>query len=129
MAPAIFRDAKLLLVNGRRTTSLEVLLTFSDDQMLAAPSGGSAPVAAVPYDRIKKASYVHAKDPQWDPRLSAPAEAIDVPGILGRSQHWLVVQTDDLYTILQLSANDWRTVLKILEDRTGVTVDRPATTH
>jgi len=88
-------------------------------------SDAKTDVTALRYPQIAKATYVRARDPQWDPLLSAPAGKIDVPGILGRSRHWLVLQSKDAYVILRLDGEDRLDVLKAFEERTGLVVERP----
>ena len=69
---------------------------------------------------------MNARDPRWDPSFGAPAGKIDVPGFLGRSRHWLTVQTREAFAILRLDGADRMEILKTLEGRAGVTIDRPA---
>ena len=125
MAPALFDNVKLLTVSGTRTSATDVVLTFSSGALIALARGGTDPLARVSYRGIATATYVYARDPQWNPQASAPADKINVPGILGRRRHWLVVQTGETYAILQLDDRNWSDVLKTFEERTGVTVGRP----
>jgi hypothetical protein len=120
-----FSNVKLLVVNDGRTKESGVLLTFSNRRLEAMPREGGTPAAILPYGGIAKATYVHARDPQWDPQLSSPAGKINVPGILGRLRHWLVVQTRTDHAILRLDGPDWAQVLTTFTARTGVAIDRP----
>jgi serine/threonine protein kinase len=122
---ASFTNVKLLTVSGSRTTASDVALHFQDAAVSVQSSDAKAAATALRYPEIAKATYVHARDPQWDPLLSAPSGKIDVPGILGRARHWLVVQGRDAYVILRLDGADRLDVLKAFEDRTGVAVERP----
>ncbi len=126
--PAMFTGVKLLLVDGRRTTARDVLLTFSADQILAIPDGGGAPIATLPIRGVTKATYVHAAEPRWDSRFPAPSKDIDVPGFLARSRHWLVLQTPETFAILQLDGDQSPQVLKALTTRSGVRISRPSAT-
>ena len=122
---AVFRNVKLLAVNGSRTTARDVVLALSGAEMNAVSIETSEPLAMVRFDHIARATYVHARDPQWHPEYRAPAGRIDVPGILGRARHWLVVQTTETYAILRLDGPDALEILKAVEDRTGRAIDRP----
>ena len=122
---AVFRNVKLLAVNGSRTTARDVVLALSGAEMNAVSTETSEPLAMIRYDQMARATYIHARDPQWHPEHSAPAGRIDVPGILGRARHWLVVQTKETYAILRLDGPDALEILKAVEDRTGRAIDRP----
>ena len=115
---------KLLTVSGARTTASDAALLFSEAEISVQSSDAKIEATALPYPQIAKATYVHARDPKWDPLLSGPSGRIDVPGILGRARHWLVVQSKDAYVILRLDGDDRLDVLKALEDRTGIAVER-----
>jgi serine/threonine-protein kinase len=125
LPPASFKNVKLLTVNGSRSTASDAVLLFSDAEISVQSSDAKTEAAALRYPQIAKATYVRARDPQWDPLLSAPAGKIDVPGILGRSRHWLVLQSKDAYVILRLDGEDRLDVLKAFEERTGIVVERP----
>jgi len=124
--PAVsFKNVKLLTVNGTRTTASDADLHFSEAELSVQSSDTKVGSSALRYPEIAKATYVRARDPQWDPLFNSPAGKIDVPGILGRARHWLVLQGKDAYVILRLDGEDRIDVLKALEDRTGLVVDRP----
>src|SRR6185436_3956201 len=125
LPPASFKNVKLLTVDGSRTTASDAALLFSDAEVSVASTDTKVGSRALRYPQIAKATYVRARDPQWDPLLSAPAGKIDVPGILGRARHWLVLQSRDAYVILRLDGDDRLDVLKAFEERTGITVERP----
>ena len=124
--PAAFGDVKLFVVEGVRTISRDIVLNLSNHEMTLLPNDGGAPITALAYQDVAKATYVHARDPRWEPSLNAPAAKLNVPGIFGRARHWLVVQTKDRYAILQLAADHWLNVLQTFELRTGRKIDRPA---
>jgi eukaryotic-like serine/threonine-protein kinase len=125
LPPASFKNVKVLAVNGSRTTAADAALHFSEAEISVRSSDTKLGVTALFYPEIAKATYVHARDPQWDPLLSGPAGKIDVPGILRRARHWLVLQSRDAYVILRLDGEDRLDVLKAFEDRTGLVVERP----
>jgi serine/threonine protein kinase len=122
---ASFKNVKLLTVSGSRTAASDAALLFSEAEVSVESSDTKVGTTALRYPQIAKATYVHARDPQWDPLLSAPAGKIDVPGILPRARHWLVVQSKDAYVILRLDGDDRLDVLKAFEERTGMVVERP----
>jgi serine/threonine protein kinase len=125
LPPASFKNVKLLTVNGSRSTASDAVVHFSDAEISVQSSDAKLEATALRYPQIAKATYVRARDPQWDPLLSAPAGKIDVPGILGRARHWLVLQSKDAYVILRLDGEDRLDVLKAFEERTGIVVERP----
>ena len=125
---AVFEKVKLLAVDGNGTRARDVVLALSEAEMSAVSTETSEPLARVRYDRLARATYVHARDPQWHPEFSAPAGKIDVPGILGRARHWLVLQTEDTYAILRLDGPDALQILGALGDRAGRAIDRPLDT-
>ncbi len=121
-----FTNVKFLAVNGRRTNDRDVLVNFGGGQITVLPRDGGAAIAAVPYRRIRRATYVNARDPKWDPALAAPPADLDVGTFLRQSRHWLVVQTADAYAILRLDDRQVTRLLQTLEARVGIKVDRPA---
>ena len=123
---AEFKNVKWLAVTGTRTSARDVVLTLSGLELVALSTESHDPLATLPYRQIAKATYVNARDPRWDPSFGAPAGKIDVPGFLGRSRHWLTVQTKEAFAILRLDGADRLEVLKTFEGRAGVTIDRPA---
>jgi hypothetical protein len=125
LPPASFKNIKLLTVSGARSTASDAALHFQEAEVSVQSSDTKVGATAFLYPQIAKATYVHARDPQWDPLLRAPAGKIDVPGILGRARHWLVLQSRDAYVILRLDGDDRLAVLKAFEDRTGIVVERP----
>jgi len=121
---ASFSDVKLLAVNGSRTSTSDVRVHFSNEEIsVEAPNRKAAP-AVLTYRGITKATYTHEKDPKWDPALSGPAGKINVPGILGRARHWLVLQGPDNYLILRLDGDDRLAVMKAFEERARIAIDR-----
>jgi hypothetical protein len=97
---------------------------LSNGQIVAVPTGGTAAIATVPYRRIAKATYVHARSPRWDPILSAPAPSINVTGLFGRTRRWLVLQTKTTYAILRLDGDRSAELLRALEARAGIKIVR-----
>jgi serine/threonine protein kinase len=120
-----FSNIKLLTVADGRTEDHDVQLTFSPRDITAEQDGMNQPIAQVPYRQIAKATYVYAAEPRWDPSFSAPTERVNVPGFLGRSRHWLVVQTRDTHAILRIDGDQSARVLDAFESRAGVPIERP----
>ena len=124
LATASFGDVKLLAVNGSRTVASDVRVHLSNAEIsVESPNGNAAP-AVLTYRGIAKATYTHEKDPKWDPALSGPAGKINVPGILGRARHWLVLQGSDSYLILRLDGADRLEVMKAFEERARIVIER-----
>ena len=123
---ASFKEVKFLAVNGSRTSASDVVVAFSDGDVTVQSRDGKSTAAVLPYRGITKATYTNARDPQWDASLSAPTARLDVPGILGRARHWLVLQGPDQYLILRLDGNDRLEVLKAFEERSGISIERAA---
>ena len=123
---ASFNDVKLLAVNGSRAVTSDVRVHFSNAEInVESPNGKVAPTVLT-YRGIAKATYAHEKDPKWDPALNGPAGKINVPGILGRARHWLVLQGTDNYLILRLDGDDRLEVMKAFEERARIVIDRAA---
>ena len=120
---AVFGKVKWLAVHDGRTTDHDVQLLFSKGQLDVVTDDARATIATIPYRKIAKATYVRARDPRWDPQLSAPTDKINVPGVLGKPRHWLVVQTRQTYAILRLDGSDWAEVLSAFTARTSMPID------
>ena len=124
---ASFNDVKRLGVNGSRAVTSDVRVHFSNAEVSVEDSAGKAAPAVLTYRGIVKATYAHEKDPKWDPALSGPAGKINVPGILGRARHWLVLQGAGSYLILRLDGNDRLEVMKAFEERARIVIARATT--
>ena len=123
---ASFGDVKLLAVNGSRAVASDVRVHFSSAEVSVESPNGKAAPTVLTYRGIAKATYAHEKDPRWDPALNGPAGKINVPGILGRARHWLVLQGADSYLILRLDGDDRLEVMKAFEERARISIDRGA---
>ena len=123
---ASFTGVKLLTVAGARTTSSDATVDLSEAEISVRSTDAKIGASALRYQQITRATYVHARDPKWDPLLSGPTGKIDVPGILGRARHWLVLQGKDAYVILRLDTAHRQDIMKAFEDRTGIAVERIA---
>jgi hypothetical protein len=103
------------------------MVQFSAAEVILLPADSKAAPSTVPYQRIARATYVHGRDPKWDPGLSAPAEKIGMSGLLARPRHWLVLQGVDSYVVLRLDGDDWSDLMKALEERARIVIDRAST--
>ena len=125
VAPVSYTSVKLMKFANDQASTLDVVLQFHDGELVAFLPGGADPITRVSYSGIASATYVYAKEPQWNDAASAPRKRVNVPGIVLRKRHWLVLQTQNSYAILQLDNENWSDVLKTFETRTGVSVGRP----
>ena len=126
-ALATFADVKLLSVNGKRTTDVDVILNFSHGHVAVTPRSGGAPLSTLSYDKITRATFIHARAPKWAsaPKLAAPPDDLDVGGTLLRTaRSWLVLQGADSYSILRLDDASAAKLLDTFEQRTGLKIDR-----
>lgn len=121
---ASFNDVKLLAVNGSRAVASDVRVHFANAEVSVESSNGKAKPTVLTYRGITKATYAHEKDPKWDPALNGPAGKINLPGILGRARHWLVLQGADSYLILRLDGDDRLEVMKAFEERARIVIER-----
>jgi serine/threonine-protein kinase len=121
----VFPDTKLTLVRGRDTDTEDVELSFGNGEVSLRARNGLAPLAAMPYDGLRRATYVQGRDPKWDPAWFSPPDNLDVGGPFRSSKHWLVLQGSSAFLILQLPANRMHRVMEVIESRTGVSVSRP----
>jgi eukaryotic-like serine/threonine-protein kinase len=126
-----FDDVKVLLIVGKKSDDQDVLLHFASGQVSVTARKGGTTIAALPYRRITHATYVHARDPKWDPKLASPVppgEQLDLPGLFHPAHHWLVLQSKTWYLVLRLDDSNWQQILDAVHTRTGLTVDQPAST-
>lgn len=123
--PSAFSKVKLITTDGDRAGNRDVVLHLSTDSLTLLPNDGGPPILALPYRQIQQATYVHARDPRWDPSLGSPPVKISGAGFLSRARHWLVVQTREQCAILQLDADHWSNIVSTFESRTGLAVARP----
>jgi hypothetical protein len=127
-----FSNVKMLNVDGRKGREESVLLSFVGGEITVVAKKGGTAIRSMPYQRLVRATYVHARDPRWDRSASSPPGDLDVPGgFLGRAvRHWLTLQTRADYLILHLDDGSWNQVIAAVERRTGLPVRRlEATGH
>jgi hypothetical protein len=123
--PSAFAGVKLFMTDRERAGSRDVVMHLSTDRLALLPNDGGPPILTLPYSQIQQATYVHARDPQWESSLGSPPAKIGGAGLLSRARHWFVVQTKDNYAILQLDGDQWSNIVENFERRTGLTVARP----
>ena len=120
--PAEFKNVRLLVVTGRRSNDQEGVLSFASGQFTLLGRSSGAALASMPYPSLLRATYVHGRDPNWDPSLSAPPQDLDVGGVFRTAKHWLVLQGRDSYMIVRLEDNNWRPILNTVVERTQVQI-------
>jgi hypothetical protein len=119
-----FVDVKVLEVKGTKADDRDVVLNLAAGQIsLVSKKGGDA-LRSMPYAELRRITYSHSKDPQWDPSLNAPPAKLDVPGVFKSARHWLTFQSGSDYVILRLADENWASILQTIETRTGLTIDR-----
>jgi hypothetical protein len=112
-------------VDGRRANDRDAVVNFSGGRMTVLPRDGGDAIVALPYNRVRRATFVHARDPKWDASLAAPPADLSVGNFMRPSRSWLVVQTGDSFVMLRLDERTAPRLLETLEARTGIKVDRP----
>jgi len=113
-------------ITGTKADDEDATLQFGNGQIQIIPKKTGPTLASLPYRRIAHATYVHAKNPKWDPGLQAPDPGLDLSGLLRGSRHWFVIQTRSEFVILRLDDSNWQSILDTFEARTGLKVDRPS---
>jgi serine/threonine protein kinase len=116
-------NVKLLIVTGKKTSDEDAALNFGGGQIAAAGKGGAV-LSAMPYGAVLRATYIHARDPRWDPAYSSPPQDLDVGSVLRTAKHWLVLQGRNTFLIFRLDDTNWRQVIDAVEARTSLAVDR-----
>jgi len=123
--PLSFKDARVMVLKGRKADDQEVTLWFANGYINAIAAKGQASLGAMPYKAVAGATYLRARDPKWNAELASPPENLDVGGMLRTDKNWLVVQSREAFLILRLDDANVRTVLQTLTEKTGVTIDYP----
>ena len=120
---ATFPNARLYTVADKRTSNHDVIINFVNGQVLVMPRSGGNAIAAVPYSRIRAATYTRGRDPKWDASLPGP-DGIDAGSVFRGASHWLVVQGADTYAVVRMEDRNFRQIIETLEQRAGITVVR-----
>lgn len=123
----VFTDVKVLVVNGKKTTDRDVVLSFGGGETKVLGTNGGT-LNALPYRSMASLTYARARDPRWNTNGYGPPKDLDVGSFMRTSKHWLVVQTADSYLIFRLEDANIGKVLHAFETRTGLVIDRPKTT-
>ena len=123
-----FNDVKYIHVRGDKGDDEDAAIHFVGGMVSMTSNRTGATLASESYNRLVRATYVHAKNPKWDPSLSSPRPTLDLssfPTFWRGTRHWLVLQSRTEFMILRLDDSSWRQVLETFEVRTGLKVDRP----
>jgi hypothetical protein len=123
--PTQIANVKVLIVDGRKTQDEDISLNFSNGHVSVLSRRASTTIATMPYRGVSAATYVHARDPRWDPTHPSPPSDLDVGGFLRTSKHWLTLQTSDAYFVFRLEDANVLRVIQEVEARAGITVRRP----
>lgn len=116
----------MLTVSGKKGQEQDVVLTLGNGLISITPKKGGTALMTLPYKRIARGIYTHAKDPQWDVSLNGPPQDLDVPGsgvFRSSTRHWLTLQSNTEYAILRLNDDTWNSILQTIEARTGLKID------
>ena len=133
-APHIqFSNVKLLVPNGKKVDDQDVVISFLPTQVSVVPRRGGPAIATLAYKSIARVTYVHAKDPRWDPAFASPVEAFEVPGSalamgMRGARHWLVLQSKigGTFMILRLEDDNATLIMDAVRSRTGLRSSRQA---
>ena len=108
------------------------MIAFLATQLSVVPKKGGPAIATLAFKSIARATYVHAKDPRWDPAFASPVEAFEVPGsalALGMrgARHWLVLQSKigGTFMILRLEDENATLIMDAVKARTGLPIVTP----
>jgi serine/threonine-protein kinase len=121
-----YKDIKFMAVTGQDSQEQDALMNLGGGHIAVVPKNGGAAFATVPYGTVVHATYVHTKDPKWDPSLPSPPDQLQIHGFMRGARHWLALQSKTAYVLLRLDDNNWRSVLDAVETRCRIKVDRPA---
>jgi serine/threonine-protein kinase len=122
--PMRYENVRVLVLDGRRSSDQEGQLVIGDGSVAVHARGGAA-LSSLPYDALLRATYVHARDPKWDPSLAGPPQDLDVGGIFRTAKHWLVLQGREQFMVLRLEDSNWRPIVNMVVDRTKVQLTLP----
>jgi hypothetical protein len=120
-----YSDVKYIQVHGDKGDDEDAIVNFVAGQISVTSKRGGPALASEQYRRLVRATYVHAKNPKWDPQLPGPPATLDLSNFLRSTRHWLVLQSRTLFVILRLEDSNWKQILDTFETRTGLKVDRP----
>jgi serine/threonine-protein kinase len=121
-----YNNVKLLTVKGTNSEDRDVVVNFVGGQISVMPAKSGEALFSIGYKSVVQATYVHARDPKWDPSLASPAaDKFDLPGMFHPAHHWLVLQGQSSFVILRLDDTNFARVLDTVASRTGVKVSRP----
>ncbi len=117
-------NVRVLVLDGRRARDREATLNLGDDEFVAVATADGSTLASWPYDAVTAATYVHARNPRWDPALASPPDNLDVGGVFRSSRHYLTLQNARTFVILRLEDINVIRVIREIEARTGLTIPR-----
>jgi hypothetical protein len=112
----VFQKATLQAVEKKQYVG--ALVAFDRNYFWILDGRGKT-VKAFAYGDIKIAEYAYSRSAQWN-TIAAGAPASSTAG---GNRHWFMVQTHDDYVLLQLDKENYRSVVRAFELRTGKKIE------
>ncbi len=128
----IFGKIKWLSQNGNRTREIQTRVRFGADAVEIASADGKTVFKTIKYSEIKTAEYSYTKHPRWKSGLGLSATSLIFPpmllvsiplGFTKHRRHWLTIQTEKDYAVLQLSKGTRKIFIPAFETFSSVKVE------
>lgn len=113
----VFPKALLDIEVDKRKQEIEATVGFDRYSFWVLDKRGTA-LKTFQYASIRSAEYANARAPRWKNGTGASA----LPAASGK-KHWLMVQTQDDYALIQLDKNNYKSVIAAFESRAGKRVE------
>jgi hypothetical protein len=124
--PAIsFRDVKLVVQAGEKTTLVDVILVFEEGRLVLRERAGEKELRQLDYANLA-AEYAYSKHYRWGTAIGLAAASTAGPAVVmaKSKKHWFSVRTPNDSITLQLDKGNFRAIVSAFESRTGVAVSR-----
>lgn len=124
-----FHRVKLMVNTGDKPAATDVVLRLEEGRLVIRSRDGAADLKTFAYADIKTAEYSYSKSPRWKSGIGV-AVAVGIFALplffMKGKKHWLTVQTNDDYAMMQLDKQNYKIILPAFEARSGIKVEAVA---
>ena len=121
-AEEVFTNAKLNLQVGEKKKEVDASLKYTDAALLITDRKTGVTIKTFAYPTIKTMEYSYSKSPRWKTAIFVSPLFLFTSG----KKHWLAVQGEGDYAVMQLDKTNFKLILAALETKTGKKVETVA---
>jgi hypothetical protein len=114
-----FTKAKFSVTEGDKTKQVDVTIKLDSNSFLLLDAKNTKTLKTIPLKDVKSVEYSYAKSPRWKTGLLISPVFLFTPG----KKHWLNVQGNGDYALIQLDKSNYKLILAAVEAKSGKKVE------